>query len=299
MTNLVLTDRDVEILKMVSRVGFLTEKQICTLFYSKHKGFELDMTRARGSLSKRIYQLVAKDLLAKSTIPESGTINRVAYLLGRAGAQVLKDNREIESRNNNNWLSKKSNDILIRSRHDLIATNFLVNLIMLSRRLPEFNLVDWLPDRDCRFYIPGDKKRVSNPDLYLSTWDGGSSTSTLFIEVDRGTLDRKSLRVKIRRSFEYYVSRKYQSDLGETRFPRLCFLAPENERLQMIMQAIRDAKVFFSTPAAKDVMGMPFWLTTFDEADVHSIDRGFISHNPLEDRWTNELGEQAGSPLLP
>lgn len=299
MNNLVPTNRDFEILQMVSRVGFLTEKQICALFYSKHQGPELDMVRARGSLSKRICQLVSHQFLSKSVIPASGTINRMAYLLGPAGAELLKNNREIESRFNNNWIIRKSNDLLIRSRHDLIATNFLVNLIMLSRALPDFHLVDWLPDRDCRFYIPrGNKNLLVHPDLYLRTSSGAPKVTTLFLEVDRGTLHVKDLGIKILRLFQYFASKKYQRDLEDRRFPRLCFLAADTDRMRLISATIRHVKDHYTGPAAETISRIPFWLSTFEQIEVNSIDLGFISHRPLENHWIDEMGTGATSPLV-
>lgn len=300
MRNIVVTDRDIEILKMASRVGFLTEAQICALFYSKNNDFALDLGRARGSLSKRLYQLVHNGYLAKSTIPMSGTVNRVAYLLGPQGAEVLKDSRELESRQDQRWLERRANGLLIRSRHDIITTNFLVNLIMLSRLLPDFHLIEWIPDRSCRFYIPrGDKKLVVNPDLYLSVRNGSPEGPTLFLEVDNDTLDKKALRIKITRFFQYYSSHKYKRDLETDRLPRICVLAPSQARLEVVKTAIVSAKKFYTGSSTDNVTRMPFWLATFDQVEVNSIDQGFVSRRPLEAVWVNEAGNTFPSPFMP
>jgi hypothetical protein len=44
---------------------------------------------------------------------------------------------------------------------------------------------------------------------------------------------------------------------------------------------------------------MPFWLATFDQVEVNSIDQGFVSRKPLEPVWVNEAGNPFPSPLMP
>lgn len=300
MRNIVITDRDVEILKMVSRVGFLTETQICTLFYYKNDSFILDFNRARNALAQRISLLVRSQYLVKSAIPFSGWRNRVAYLLGPEGAEVLKDSRELESRQDPRWRQRRENGLLIRSRHDMTTTNFLVNVMMLSRLLQDFHLIDWIPDRSCRFYVPqGDKKLVVNPDLYLNVKNGSPDGLTLFLEVDNDTLDKKALRIKITRFFQYYSSRKYKSDLESDRFPRICILVPSRTRLEVVKIAIVSAKKFYTSSSTDNVTRMPFWLATFDRVEVNSIEQGFVSRKPLESVWVDEAGNTFPSPFVP
>ena len=299
MSNLVLTPRDLEVLRMSSRIGFLTETQICSLFYPKHNGFDLDLFHARGSLAKRIKKLVDNGYLAKSTIPCTGPRNRVAYILGPNGAEVLKNTREIESHSDPRWLTKRTNDILIRSRHDIITINFLVNLMMLDRLIPDFHLVDWIPDRDCRFYVPkGGKNLLVNPDLYLSVLNGGPGGATLFLEVDRDTLDKKAMHIKILRLFQYHSSRNYIRDLECDRFPRICIIAPSRARVEVLKSDILEAKKQYSSTVSENISRMPFWLATFDDVEVHSLDQGFVTRKPLEEVWESDTGKKYPSPLL-
>ncbi len=300
MSSIFITTRDLEIIKMISQIGFLTETQICTLFYYKNEGFTLDLERARNALAQRIARLVNEEYLAKSAIPSSGWRNRVAYILGPQGAELLKDTRELESHQNPQWRERRANGLLIRSRHDMITTNFLVNTMMLSRLLPNFRLLEWIPDRSCRFYIPqGAKKLVVNPDLYLNVKNGSHHGLTLFLEVDNDTLDKKALRIKITRFFQYYSSRKYTSDLETDRFPRICILVPSPTRLEAVKTAIVSAKNYYTSSSTDNVSRMPFWLTTFDQVEVNSIEQGFISRRPLESVWVDEAGNTFSSPFMP
>jgi len=300
VSNLTLNNRDFEIITLVSRVGFLTETHISALFYGKHKGLTLDLARARSSLSHRIGQLVNAEYLVRSSLPSAGRFNRVAYLLGPAGAETIKNPREIESHLAPRWALRRSNDMLIRSRHDVVGINFLVNLMMLARVLEDFKLVSWIPDRGCRFYMSkGEEKLVVNPDLYLETQNGTSDVPSVFLEVDRETLDKKMLSLKVLRLFQYFASKKYEEDLSTTVFPGLCFLAPSKERLKTIMDVIISTKRYYKGPQARTVTRIPFWLTTFELAEVDSIERGFVTKKPLESIWFSDDGERCPSPLLP
>lgn len=300
MSRIVPSPRDFEIMKMISRLGFMTETQICTLFYSKHRDFKLDLKRARNAIAQRIAQLLQHGYLAKSTIPGTGTINRVAYLLGPHGAEYLKNTREIEIRQNRRWIEARTNDLMIRSRHDLIATNFLVNLLMLARITPQFDTVNWIPDRDCRFYVEkGENKLLVNPDLFVSIRNGSPEGPDAFIEVDRNTLDDKAIRIKVLRLLQYFVSRKYKKDLGIKLFPFICVLVPTKERLEAFQRIITSTKTFYSDDSSEKVSRVSFFMTTFDQVEVDSIERGFVSTKPLEGVWVNEQGTRFVSPLLP
>lgn len=112
-------------------------------------------------------------------------------------------------------------------------------------------------------------------------------------------LDKKVLRIKITRFFQYYSSRKYKRDLETECFPRICVLVPSQARLEVAKTAIVGAKEFYPGGPSDNVSRMPFWLATFDEVEVNSLDQGFISKKPLEPVWVNEAGKLFPSPLLP
>jgi Replication-relaxation len=297
MRTTVIQPRDAEIFKMVSRVGFLTERQICALYYPLHDGFTLDLEKARQPLSRRISYLVKDEYLIRSIIPGEGPRNRAAYLLGPAGATYMKSIRDMEDQMRPRWKQRKHNSLLIRSRHDVVTINFFVNIILLSRLLPDFYLVDWLSDRECRFYIngPGGKKEIVNPDLYLVTEDGSARNPRVFIEVDNGTLDNKQLHIKLIRFFRYYRSKKYLTDLESRQFPMIAILAPDERRLETLRKSVIKAKQCSSDA----VSAMPFWLSTFDQVEANCVDKGYVSTKPLERVWRDEQGTERPSPLAP
>lgn len=137
------------------------------------------------------------------------------------------------------------------------------------------------------------------PDLYLGVGSGSLDGPTLFLEVDNNTLDKKALRIKITRFFQYYSSRKYKRDLETDRFPRICILVPSQARLEVVKTAIVNAKEFYPGGSSDNVSRMPFWLATFQQVEVNSLDQGFVTKKPLEPVWVNEAGKQLPSPMLP
>lgn len=96
-----------------------------------------------------------------------------------------------------------------------------------------------------------------------------------------------------------YSSRKYKRDLETDRFPRICVLAPSRRRLEVVRAAIVGAKKYYTSSSTDNVTRMPFWLATFDQVEVNSIDQGFVSRKPLDSVWVNEAGNTFPSPFMP
>jgi len=298
MGNIVLSEKNLELLNLISQLGFLTEKHICALFYTKHKSGDLDMVRARQSLSVRISEMANGGYLAKAAIPSQGLSNRVGYILGPAGALALKDTKALESMQDLRWLEIRRDEVLYYARHHLISINFLVNLMMLSRERNDLEIKTWLPDSDCRFYIPkGGKKLVLNPDLYLCITRESKESIPIFLEVDRNTNNKSRFHRKVLRFFLYYSSDKHIRDLNESYFPRVCILAPTEARLESLQSVVRESKRNYNGDNAEGVATMPFWFATFEGADVYSIEEGRVSDKPLNGCWFNERGKQVTSPL--
>jgi len=293
--SIVLTTNNVEMLRMLSCLRVMTEKQICALFYSKHDSYDLDMLKARRSLSPRIAEFVKAGLIEKAAIPSVNRINRQGYLLGPEGAKILKDIRETERMEHPRCRQRRYNDILVHSRHDLAVNNFLTNLIMLSRLHPCFSLVEWLADRDCRFYISkGPEPKILDPDLFLHASQEDGEPRSLFVEVDCDTLSRPVLRRKVLRLFQYYVSGTYEEDLAVRYFPRMAIIAPDAARVRTFQSVIREVKREFSNPYARRI---PFYLATFDQVDINCIDEGRVSTDPIEAIWVDWEGNPVGSPF--
>jgi len=299
MGNIVLTDANIEMLKYIASLKVMTEKQISALFYSKIDSLTFDTAKARCYVSNRLSQLAGAGFVSKVPIPSASRITRQGYVLGPKGALALKHHLEIENMHTANWLERKHTDVVVHYRHLIYANNFLINLILLSRMMPGFQLDEWIPDSDCIFYIKrGEKPQILDPDLYLATSNGNGSSCTSFVEIDCGTLTSRVLKRKVLRFFQYYESGKYRQDLASSLFPRVAVIVPDSNRVSSFSKAIRQVKENYAGKKSESLKKMPFCLTDFSSADINSIEEGRISRKPLEPIWVDENGRKRNSPLV-
>ncbi|MCG2796353.1 MAG: replication-relaxation family protein [Actinomycetia bacterium] len=300
MSSISLTDKNIELLEYLATLKMMTENQICALFYGKHDSFNLDMYKARNAMSGRISSFVKADIINKIPIPtqNNSRVSRQGYVLGPAGADILKEEREIERRQLPHWLQRRDTDVSIHATHNVLVNNVLINLIMLSRLKGDFFVDTWLSDRDCRFYIElknNDNKLLFHPDFFLMTSNGSQVGSPVFVELDRGRVSPKSLAIKIRRTFQYYESGKYKVDLTVPYFPKMAIVVPDQDRIDTFMHVIAAAKKHY--PRRANVDEFPFWLTTYEGVDVYAIDEGRVSTKPLDPVWLSDQGVKWTSPF--
>jgi len=298
-TNVLITSRDLDIFAMISRLRFLTLNQIAALFYDKHDGYNLEMRKAYWALAKRAATLVRAGFLTTADISFFDRGNRRAYLLGKNAIDALKDIREEEDFESPGWLQRKHTAAVWHGPHHVLVANFLINLILLSKLRDDFAVDDWLADRDCRYYIKkGDQVKILDPDLYLCVQNGSPDPIPMLIELDRGTVSSTVIRRKAHRVFEYYATDKHKLDIGFPYFPRVLVITPDRERRDKFAREINNAKEHYKGKYEKNISAFPFWLTTYDDVDINSIDRGRVTSKPLEPVWISSDGELGLSPFV-
>lgn len=316
--NIVITGRDIEMFSYMSTLRSLTMNQICTLFYQKHdpSSMELDLKKARGSLSCRISQLERAGYIewchAVSPQRPYDTSNFIkCFFLGPGGARAIKDLRETEeiADAERDARRRKAAQHWNNGQHDIIGNNFLINLIALSSRVEGLSIEEFHGERDCHYFFKyhNNNRRIFQPDLYLAASYDGQVGIPMFVEVDTGKLTSNNIRRKTRRVFEYFESGKYVRDLGSNKFPRVLILVPTWHRLEFYYKAISEARRYYVANLAKwddcnplipKIKDFPFWLTTFDKAGVFEIDEGRLSDAALEPRWVmSPAGKDTFSPF--
>jgi hypothetical protein len=274
----------------MARLRMLTLNQMAALFYDKHPLPDLELEKANGALRVRVSKLIRGDFVRSAPLSFAQAAFMKGYFLGPNGIAVLKDLREYEDYRKPRWMERKHTMCLLHGPHHVIVNNFLINLLMLSRCRDGFYVLDWLGDRDATFRFTYKGERITyDPDLYVMvTSKSESGEMTIFLEVDRDTTP--ILRRKIYRAYRYYLSREYR-DLTGRYFPRLCFLVPDRKRMKTLMGAIQKVLADYS------ISKFPCWISTFDEMDVFSIDRGKVTDVQLVKPWVNERGRSVSSPL--
>ena len=103
----------------------------------------------------------------------------------------------------------------------------------------------------------------------------------MFVEIDTGNISLPVIRRKALRIFQYFASGKYIEDLGTNRFPRTLFVAPSKARLSTLAREIRNARKTYKGSDVELVRGFPFWLATYDEVEITTIDQCMLSRAPL------------------
>ena len=297
-TNVLITNRDLDIFAMIARLRFLTLNQIAALFYDKHDGYNLEMKKSYGTLSKRVSLLARAGFLVTADISFFDGGKRRAYLLGKNAIDALKDIREEEDFEAPGWLQRKHTAAVWHGPHHVLVSNFLINLLLLSKLREDFSVDDWIADRDCRYYIKkGDQVKILDPDLYLCVQNGSPDPIPMLLELDRGTVSSTVIRRKAHRVFEYYATDRHPKEIGFEYFPRVLFITPDRERRDKFAKEINKAKENYRGKYSKNIASFPFWLATYDDVDINSIDQGRVTDKPLDPVWVKADGELGVSPF--
>jgi hypothetical protein len=121
--------------------------------------------------------------------------------------------------------------------HVLAVADFCVQLHE-AERTGAFELVRFQAEPMCwRAYVGvGGERFVLKPDAYTALADGDFETLS-FVEVDRGTEGRTTIRRKGEAYLRYAVSGTEQS--RSSVFPRVVFLVPDERRAEFVRQALR------------------------------------------------------------
>lgn len=298
-SNIALTDRDLDILVLLSRIRYMTLTQISLLFYGHNDGYHLNLEKARDSLKHRVAQLVRADYLGKGVTRYGDKLNIRAYFLGPQGARALKELALLEQMETPGWLSRKQNAVWSCGAHDLKVNNFLINLLLLSKLRGDFIVDDWASTYDGkRFIRGGDNPLIFDPDLYVSFTNSGYGPVPFFLELDNGHISMNIARRKAKRVFQYYESGRWRRELGAEFFPRVAVIVPDQQRIVFFKRAISWAKKAYQGRARLQVQKLTFYLATFEQVDLFSLDRGAIADKPLSPCWQTSEGRKSVSPFL-
>lgn len=290
--NIQLQPRDYEIFDLMSSFGFVSRYQLAGLLDPNGKGPSEDLSVYHESLKARLHKLKSAGLIDSGPAPSPTSKTYHVYFLTSAGAQVIKDHREIESRLSPDWLKKKRHFVWTQGAHDLVAVDVLANLCALSKLNEDFEVSSWIGSRDCRFYIETDHDPLLfNPDLYFKLSFDKLSTLSFFVEVDTGSVSYNIIRRKANRFFRYYASDRYQKDLGQELFPRSLWIVRSEARLKRLLTELAAARKNYSASRSREIRTFPFYLATYDDIDALSVEECRVSDKILDPVWRTLDGE--------
>ncbi|HXG37042.1 MAG TPA: replication-relaxation family protein [Dehalococcoidia bacterium] len=222
-----LTDRDVKVVHWVQEMRFLTREQIQRLEFSP----------ASVSYCKRRLSLLFHNGYVERRFiptPDSFGSTRAVYCLAARGAQLLRQELKLHP-NQLEWRPKDRQRELYFLQHTLAINDFRICAI-LAAKFRNFTL-DWVDERtlrrrEMRDYVidPRDKsqKLAIVPDGYF-TLASDSGVSAFALELDRGTVEEKSFKTKVRAYGEWKQTGVYEQRYG-TKSLRVLFVVEPNKR---------------------------------------------------------------------
>lgn len=229
-----LTARDEEILSWVYELRFATQEQVQQLLFTPHTA---------SSCKRRLTLLYHNAYLDRRLIPLRSRFgaNRAAYCLDRRGAELLAFREKTGARVA--WRPRDNDRELYFLEHTLSTNQVRICATIAARHLAS-DLV-WTDERSLKSRtmrdLVADPKHAGErlavvPDGYFQlTVDG--SMSRFALELDRGTVEEKPFKAKVRALGEWKVTGAYRRRFGTDSLRVLFVVAPTDRdprRLQRI-----------------------------------------------------------------
>ena len=222
-----MSERDMAIIRQVAQLRLMTAKQIRTLYFptSAHAS-EIASARA----CHRVLGRLAADRLVARLDRRIGGVRAGSgsfiYALGPAGQRLLTDGPR-----------RRSYEPTARFVDHTLAISQLVVDATLADRALEVALVGYQAEPECwRVFSRAGARVVLRPDLFI-TIDKAGFRYPWWCEVDRATESLPVIVRKCRLYSSYYQSGIEQSGSGG-KFPRVCWIAPNERRAKRIQGAI-------------------------------------------------------------
>lgn len=262
---IVLTERDIQILKTLHSARYLTTEQIQALFYPGRGG-------AHGPqkiCQRRLRQLYEHKLVRRIEpwIKRGQSYQSYIYALDKAGARTLQSECDLVIPESD-WRPKSNEDNLSFMKHTL-ATNEIRIAVLRSCAAAGVELVTWLDEREIRGTQPDQvtiidaktHKEIKTAVIPDSAFilAKGDKKSLCWVEIDMGTVtveartwESKSWVKKILAYLTYQKTAAPAQRYGHDSVARILTITTSEQRLQTLKQATERAGG-----------GITFWFTTF------------------------------------
>lgn len=230
---MMLTDRDRNILTTLKKLRYAKTDQLMRLFYP------ILTTRLAAicAINRNLNRL--KEYGVIMHLPRQiggvrGGSQTLVWHLTEQGARLLSLGTEYEGKRKRHL--EPSPTFL---RHTIAVSETYVQITELCRTVPNMKLIRADVEPMCwRGYEKAGRMVSLRPDLYADTVSDGYLYSW-FIEVDLDTESTQMIVEKCKRYHEYYRTGKEQHATGV--FPLVLWLVPTKERKQKIIESIREA----------------------------------------------------------
>lgn len=223
-----LSERDLAVIRQVSELRLMSARQLQAIHFpdEAHEN-EQAATRAR----QRVLERLTRERLLIRLERRIGGVRAgsagFVLALGPVGQRILASN----------GVRQRAYEPTLRFVDHTLAIAELVVDATLASRQGLLDLLACQSEPRCWREFPGlGGRRLLRPDLLL-VLGVGDYELRWFIEVDRGSESLPVIIRKCRLYSDYYQSGKEQAASGGT-FPRVCWVAPDEQRAERIRHAI-------------------------------------------------------------
>lgn len=268
---MMLTKRDILILKAVADFRFLSREQIERLIFAKGEKGEKKKTRCPARLRK----MFDNRLLGRVKWPFSIITLPIVYYLEPEGADILAYKLGVERSQIKTLTKTEKRPVISRSflflAHTLAINDFRID-VTLACQQKGFELVEWLNEYQLgRDYAEIEyqrivKRQAVQPDGYFVV-KPGEREAHFFLEMDMETTPSKRWASKVLALYEYRYRGKYTEKFGTKSLRVLC-VAPSESRKDLLVGWTKEV-----IPARWQPL---FWYTTQDQVKVASVLTGPI-----------------------
>jgi hypothetical protein len=226
-----LTGRDVEVLKHVSSLRFVSGNQLTRLCFADLG----DAATCARACRRALLRLMRVGVVVRLARPIGGARAGSAgfvYRLGPAGLRLAVRRRLQPERR---WRRSFEPGLLFL-RHALAVAE-LHTVLVESDRSRSIELLELSAEPSCwrRYDGLGGQRLTLKPDSYARL-GAGDYEDSYFIEVDRGTEGSRAIERQLDQYVAYFASCLEQAEFGV--FPKVLWLAPDTRRTAVIASSL-------------------------------------------------------------
>jgi hypothetical protein len=243
-----ITDRDIQILRLLLRYPFMTAEQIEMMVFSS-----LKPSSWRNKANERLRRLYHCHCIDRWFPPvgEGLGSSQQHVVLDRAGAKILalKGEKEAEK-----W--KKRKYVPQTYSHSLKIFDFRAMLSVLQKQA-DFQIKTWRMEKKnaMKFPLGSGKKGEVQPDA-LCIYSQKQRLKAFFLECDNDTMDDNQLKSKIQRYVQLYKSEEWKT----TDWAKLLKAFPPVLIIMHNQESIRKLNAYIHRIESN----IRFYLTTYD-----------------------------------
>lgn len=230
-----LSERDRAIIGQVAELRLMSARQIQAVHFpaERHQGGELAATRAR----QRALERLARERLLTRLERRIGGVRAGSasfiFTLGSVGQRLL----DLDG------ARRRAYEPTARFVDHTLAIAQLVVDLTLAQRARRLELLACQSEPRCwRTFSRLGARFMLRPDLLVSL-GVGEYELRWFVEIDRATESLPTVLRKCRLYLDYYQSGQEQAAKGSV-FPRVCWIAPDEQRAERLRVAIASDRHF-------------------------------------------------------